>query len=269
MIKALVAIALFASALVLAQTPGSNLGYTDTPMLPGLRYHVHDPSRPHPAVVTPGAQTGAAPSDATVLFSGTDLSQWTTTKPASAEATAGRPWKVENGYVEVAPNAGDIRTKEKFGDVQLHIEWAAPAVVRGTSQNRGNSGVFLQGRYEVQVLDSFDNPTYADGQAGAIYGQWPPLVNPVRRPGEWQAYDIVFEAPRIEEGKVVTPAYLTVFLNGVLLHHRKEVMGPTVHRALASYAAQPVEDSLVLQDHQQPVRYRNIWIRRLGSYDKP
>jgi 3-keto-disaccharide hydrolase len=270
MTKTLLAFALFASTLALAQTPGANLGYTDTPMLPGLPYHVHDPARPHPPVVTPGAQPGAAPSDATVLFSGTDLSQWTSTKqPAPAEATAGRPWKVENGYVEVVPNAGDIRTIQKFGDVQLHIEWAAPASVRGTSQNRGNSGIFLQGRYEVQVLDSFENPTYADGQAGAIYGQWPPLVNPVRKPGEWQAYDIVFEAPRFEGGKVVTPAYLTVFLNGVLLHHRKDVMGPTVHRALASYAAQPAEDSLVLQDHQQPVRYRNIWIRRLAPYDKP
>ena len=189
MTKSLLAILLFASVIVLAQTPGANLGYTDTPMLPGLPYHVHDPSRPRPTVITPGAQTGAAPSDAIGLFTGADLSQWTTTKQS---------WKVENGYVEVVPNAGDIRTKEKFGDVQLHVEWAAPAVVRGTSQNRGNSGIFLQGRYEVQVLDSFENPTYADGQAGAIYGQWPPLVNPVRKPGEWQTYDIVFEAPRIE-----------------------------------------------------------------------
>jgi hypothetical protein len=270
MTRTLIATLVLASTLVVAQTPGANLGYIDTPMLPRLPYRVHDPSRPHPAVVIPGTQAGAAPSDATVLFSGTDLSQWTTTKqPASAEAAAGKPWKVENGYVEVVPNAGDIRTKEKFGDVQLHVEWAAPAVVRGSSQDRGNSGIFLQGRYEVQVLDSFENPTYADGQAGAIYGQWPPLVNPVRKPGEWQAYDIVFEAPRFDGDAVIRPAYLTVFLNGVLLHHHREVMGRTVHRALASYASQPAEDSLVLQDHQQPVRYRNIWIRRLGPYDKP
>jgi hypothetical protein len=165
------------------------------------------------------------------------------------------------------PNAGDLTTKDKFGDVQLHVEWATPATIRGTSQNRGNSGIFLQGRYEVQVLDSYDNPTYADGQAGAIYGQWPPLVNPVRKPGEWQSYDIVFEAPRFDGPALVTPAYVTVFLNGVLLHNRKEVMGPTVHRALARYAPQPLEDSLVLQDHQHPVRYRNIWIRRIGQYD--
>jgi hypothetical protein len=151
----------------------------------------------------------------------------------------------------------------------LHVEWAAPAQVRGDSQNRGNSGIFLHGRYEVQVLDSFDNLTYPDGQAGALYGQWPPLVNAARKPGEWQSYDIVFEAPRFEGARLVTPAFMTVFLNGVLLHNRKELMGLTVHRALASYAAQPAEDSLVLQDHQQPVRYRNIWVRRLRQYDAP
>jgi hypothetical protein len=171
--------------------------------------------------------------------------------------------------MEVAANAGDLRSKEKFGDIQLHIEWAAPAAISGNSQNRGNSGVFLQGRYEVQVLDSSDNLTYADGQAGAIYGQWPPLVNATRKPGEWQSYDIVFEAPRFEGAKLIKPAYLTVFLNGVLLHNRKELMGPTVHRALAKYAPQPEEDSLVLQDHQNPVRYRNIWVRRLETYDRP
>jgi len=236
----------------------NDLGYTDTPMLPGLAYHVHDPARPHPAVVTPAAQPGGAPSDAIVLFAGQDLSQWTPGR---------QPWKVENGYVEVVPNAGNLTTKEKFGDVQLHVEWAAPAMVRGTSQNRGNSGIFLQGRYEVQVLDSWENPTYADGQAGAIYGQWPPLANPARRPGEWQSYDIVFEAPRFDGQKLLAPAYVTVFLNGVLMHNRKEIMGPTVHRALAKYEPQPLEDALVLQDHQQPVRYRNMWIRRLPQYD--
>ena len=260
MTKSLVAFVILVGAVVAAQAPNTDLGYTDTPMLPGLSYRVHDPARPHPRVVTPGAQRGGAPSDAIVLFDGRDLSQWTTTKQA---------WKVENGYIEVLPGGGDLRSKERFGDVQLHVEWAAPAQVRNTSQNRGNSGIFLQGRYEVQVLDSFDNLTYADGQAGAIYGQWPPLVNPTRRPGDWQAYDIVFEAPRFDGDRLVTPAYLTVFLNGVLLHHHKEVMGPTVHRALAKYAPQPAEDALVLQDHQQPVRYRNIWIRRLRGYDLP
>ena len=254
MTKTIAATLLLAAATLLAQTPGANLGYTDTPMLPGVPYHVHDPGRPHPAVVAPGVQPGAAPSDAVVLFGGKDLSQWTASK---------QPWKVTDGYVEVVPNAGDLTTKETFGDVQLHVEWAAPAAVRGTSQNRGNSGIFLQGRYEVQVLDSHQNQTYADGQAGAIYGQWPPLVNPARRPGEWQSFDIVFEAPRFERENLLKPAYLTVFLNGVLLHHRQELMGPTVHRALARYTAYSGGGPLVLQDHQQPVRYRNIWIRRL------
>jgi len=244
-------------------TPSANhdLGYDDTPMLPGLPFHVHDPLRPHPPVVTPAAQAGGAPSDAIVLFDGKDLSQWQSRGRGS--------WTVANGYFEVVTGTGDLATKQKFGDVQLHVEWAAPAEIRGNSQNRGNSGIFLQGRYEVQVLDSYQNPTYADGQAGALYGQWPPLFNATRKPGEWQSYDIVFEAPKFEGGKLVKPAYATVFLNGVLLHNHKELMGPTVHRQLAQYAAQPAEDSLVLQDHQQPVRYRNIWIRRLSPYDRP
>ncbi len=254
------ALILLPGIVLLGQTANHDLGYDDTPILPGLPYHVHDPKRPHPPVVTPAAQPGGAPSDAIVLFDGKDLAWWT---------VARRPWKLENGYFEVVPGAGDLATKEKFGDVQLHIEWAAPAEVRGTSQNRGNSGIFLQGRYEVQVLDSFQNPTYADGQAGALYGQWPPLVNATRKPGEWQAYDIFFEAPKFENGKLVKPAYATVILNGVLLHNHKELMGPTLHRQLAHYAPQPEEDSLVLQDHQQPVRYRNIWIRRLAQYDQP
>jgi hypothetical protein len=235
------------------QSGNNDLGFTDTPMLPGLPYHVHDPARPYPPVVTPAAQPGGRPSDAIVLFDGKDLSAW----------ESGERWKVRNGFFEVAPGAGDLKTKAKFGDCQLHIEWAAPAEVRARSQGRGNSGVFLQGLYEVQVLDSYDNPTYADGQAGAIYGQWPPLANATRKPGEWQAYDVVFEAPRFEGEKVVKPAYLTVFLNGVLLHNRKELMGPTVYRQVAKYTPQPAEGPLVLQDHGNPVQFRNIWIRRL------
>jgi hypothetical protein len=251
---------LVACFVSLALAQNSPVGYTDTPMLPNLPYHVHDPARPHPAVVTPAAVSGGAPSDAVVLFDGRDLSHW---------AAGRQPWKVENGYMEVVPNAGDLKTKEKFGDVQLHVEWASPEQVRGNSQNRGNSGIFLQGLYEVQVLDSFDNLTYADGQAGAIYGQWPPLVNATRKPGQWQSYDIVFEGPRFEGQKLVKPAYLTVFLNGVLLHNRKELSGGTVHRQLAKYGAQPPEESIVLQDHGDPVRYRNIWVRRIKNYDAP
>jgi len=139
----------------------------------------------------------------------------------------------------------------------------------GAGQGRGNSGVYLQGRYEIQVLDSNDNPTYADGQAGAIYGQWPPLVNAVRPTGEFNSYDIVFEAPHFDGGKLVKPAFITVFLNGILLHNRKEAMGPTLHRELAHYEPAPAEDSLVLQDHNHPVRYRNVWVRRLKGYDLP
>jgi len=256
---------LLTAIAVFGQNANHDLGYDDTPMLPGLPFHVHDPARPHPPVVTPAAQSGGAPSDAIVLFDGKlvdgdALSQWQSSKAN---------WKVADGYFQVVPGAGDLATKQKFGDVQLHVEWAAPVEIRGNSQNRGNSGIFLQGRYEVQVLDSYQNPTYADGQAGALYGQWPPLANATRKPGEWQSYDIVFEAPKFEGGKLVKPAFATVFLNGVLLHNHKELMGPTVHRELAKYAAQPAEDSLVLQDHQQPVRYRNVWIRRLAAYDRP
>jgi hypothetical protein len=260
-----------AAALMFAQNANHDLGYTDTPMLPGLPYRVHDPSRPHPPVVTPSSLPGGAPSDAIVLFDGKDLSKWTAAKltPGVTPLDAPAPWKVENGYMEVVPGKGAIATKEKFGDVQLHVEWAAPAVVAGNSQGRGNSGIFLQGRYETQVLDSYQNPTYADGQAGAIYGQWPPLANPTRKPGEWQSYDIVFEGPRFEGGNLVKPAFVTVFLNGVLMHNRKEIAGPTQHRMLAKYEPQPAEDSLALQNHGNPVRYRNIWIRRIKAYDQP
>ena len=242
-----------------------DLGFEDTPMLPGLPYHVHDPNRPHPPVVTPAVDPGGPPSDAIVLFDGKNLSGWVGHPSSITKAGQSGPaeWKVENGYAEVVPSSGDISTKEKFGDCQLHIEWAAPAEVRGNSQARGNSGVLLMGRYEIQVLDSYDNPTYADGQAGAIYGQWPPLANPVRKPGEWQAYDIVFEAPKFEGETLVKPAYFTVFLNGVLLQNHRASMGPMVYRQVAHYTPQPAEDSLVLQNHNSKVRFRNIWIRRL------
>jgi len=276
-IIATIGVGLMMCSMGAAQTPAPSqsanhdLGFKDTPMLPGLPYHVHDSDRPHPPVVTPAAQLGGAPSDAIVLFDGKDLSHWTAHHSDITRAgSSGQPeWKLENGYVEVVPNTGDIATKEKFGDCQLHVEWASPPEVRGNSQSRGNSGVILMARYEIQVLDSFNNPTYADGQAGAIYGQWPPLANPTRGPGEWQAYDIVFEAPKFEGEKLVKPAYFTVFLNGVLLHNRQASIGPMVYRQVAHYTPQPAEDSLVLQNHNARVRFRNIWIRRLGAYDEP
>lgn len=267
-------LAALSGILALAQTPppkvNHDLGFDDTPMLPGLPYHVHDYNRPHPPVVTPSDRPGGAPSDAVVLFDGRDLSKWrgqrsSITKAGSDEAQ----WKVESGYFEVVPKTGDLATKEKFGDVQLHIEWSEPEGISGTSQGRGNSGVILMGKYEIQVLDSYKSPTYADGQAGAIYGQWPPLANAVRKPGDWNSYDIVFEAPKFEGEKLVKPAYFTVFLNGVLLHNRKESMGPMVYRQVAHYVPHPAEDALMLQNHNNAVRYRNVWARRLGTYDQP
>jgi hypothetical protein len=178
-------------------------------------------------------------------------------------------WKVENGYFVVGGGTGEIVTREKFGDCQLHVEWSSPTEVRGTSQGRGNSGVLLMSRYEIQVLDMWDNRTYADGQAGAIYGQWPPLANPARRPGEWNTYDIVFEAPKFEGERVVKPVIFTVFYNGVVVQNHKESMGPMVYRQVAKYTPHEPEAPLMLQDHNNPVRYRNIWIRRLGTYDSP
>jgi hypothetical protein len=268
---------LFGAALVatslltvlVAQTqqarPG-DLGFTDTPMLPGLPWHVHDPARPHPPVVTPGATPGAPPSDAIVLFDGKDLSKWSSRGPKGEIVDP--KWPLRDGYFETGAKTGSLYSRESFGDVQLHIEWAAPTPAVGTSQGRGNSGIIIMGLYEIQVLDMYDNKTYADGGAGAIYGQWPPLVTVPRKPGEWQTYDIIFEAPRFEGGKVVKPAFQTVLWNGVIVHNRKEVMGPMVYRNVANYnTPHDAELPLMLQDHNNPVRYRNIWIRRLGKYD--
>lgn len=263
---ALLALAVSAPQLLAADPKAYPTGYTDTPYLPGDRWRVHDDARPRPRIVEPGtanmaAKPGNAPSDAVVLFDGSDLSQWV--QRGRGGKMLEPAWKVENGYIEIAPGTGSLMTKEKFGDVQLHIEWATPAEPRAASQGRGNSGVMLMALYEIQVLDSYDNISYADGQAGAIYGQYPPLVNASRKPGEWQTYDIVFEAPRFEDGELAKPAYVTVFHNGVLLHHRKEMMGPMRHRAPSEYKAHPAELPLLLQGHGNPVRYRNIWIRPL------
>ncbi len=266
--KFLVLAPLLCTAALVAQQPEKPvLGYTDTPIIVGQTWHVHDPDRPHPATVTPGPYfVELPPSDAIVLFDGTDLSHWQLAK--SSQSNAGKPtgdpaWKVENGYMEVVPGKGEIGTKEKFGDLQLHLEWASPTPPKGDSQGRGNSGVFLMGLYEIQVLDSWNNPTYADGQAGAVYGQWPPLVNPIRPVGQWNTYDIFFEAPRLDGDKVIKPAFVTVIFNGVIVQNHTQIAGPTMHRQLAHYVAQPAEDSLVLQNHGNAVRFRNIWARRL------
>ena len=256
-------------AVAQQQKPG-DLGFTDTPMLPGLPWHVHDPARPHPKVVTPGDQPGAPPSDAVVLFDGKDLSHWYQMgRGADRDKMVPAQWKLGDGYFEVVGGTGNLYSREKFGDCQLHVEWSSPAVVKGTSQGRGNSGVLIMSRYEIQVLDAFNNPTYADGQAGAIYGQWPPLANPARKPGEWNTYDILFEAPKFEDGKLSKPAYVTVLYNGVMVHHHKELMGPMVYRQVAHYTPHEAEEPLMLQDHNGDlVRYRNIWFRRPAAYDQ-
>lgn len=233
-------------------------GYTDTPNIPGSRWKVHDSTRPYPEVVTPAAH-GAAPSDAIVLFDGSDLDAW------QANDGAAPGWKVADGFMEVAQ--GGIKTKQAFGDCQLHIEWAAPTELEGAGQGRGNSGVFFMERYEIQVLDSYENPTYPDGQASSLYGQFPPLVNASRPPGEWQTYDIVFTAPRFEGERLITPAKVTVFHNGVCVHHARELHGPTAHKTTRGYEPHG-EAALSLQNHGNPVRYRNIWIRELEGHDE-
>jgi hypothetical protein len=263
--------ALCLSAYVCAQTKGKNYrtsptGYRDTPVLPGQKWKVHDIDRPRPRIVTPAAQIGQPPSDAIVLFDGKDLSHWQNEQKGKLVPAS---WKVENGYMEVTPGTGTLVSKEKFGDAQFHVEWAAPTELSGDSQWRANSGFLIMNRYEIQVLDCYNNPTYADGQAASIYGQWPPLVNACRKPGEWQSYDIVFEAPKFEGEKLVKPAYATVFHNGVVVHHHQQIIGRMAHRVVGTYAPHAPEEPLALQDHDVPVRYRNIWVRRLQGYDQP
>ncbi len=241
-------------------------GYTDTPLITGQKWRVHDADRPQPRIVRPAerfSQGTDAPSDAVILFNGVDLAKWT-------KDGGPAPWKVENGYMEVVPKSGSIETKEKFGSFQLHLEFAEPTPPHGESQERANSGVFLHGLYEIQVLDCYNNLTYPDGTVGGIYGQWPPLVNAAKPPGEWQTYDIFFEAPRVENGRVVEPAYVTVLLNGLVAQHHQAILGPSMHRAVAAYGPDtPTRGPIGLQDHGDPLRFRNIWIRPLGEYDKP
>ncbi|HEX3998892.1 MAG TPA: DUF1080 domain-containing protein [Pirellulales bacterium] len=206
---------------------------------------------PEPKVVTPG-EHGSPPSDAIVLFDGKDLSQWD-----------GGHWTVKDGAVTAG--GGDMHTKKSFGpDYQLHVEWAEPEKVVGSSQGRGNSGVFLADRYELQVLDSYNNPTYYDGQCASIYKQWPPLVNACRKPGEWQTYDIVFESPRFDEkGKLLKPGYETVLQNGILVQNHSEIIGSTSWDQVPAYSAHPPKEPIRLQYHGNPVRFRNIWVREV------
>jgi hypothetical protein len=222
---------------------------------------VHDMNRPQPPRVEPGKTPGAPPSDAIVLFDGTQaaMSNWETV----SEKSKG-DWVVKDGALQCTPDAGYIQTKEKFGDCQLHIEWAAPTPVHGDSQGRGNSGVFLMGMTEVQVLDNYDNPTYADGFAGSVYGIMPPMANPLRKPGEWQSYDIIFRRPIIKDGKVIDPGAQTVLINGVVVQDNTPLEGGGGHKSRSNPPKPfPETGPLQLQDHGNPVRFRNIWYRNL------
>lgn len=225
----------------------------------------HDRERPAPAPVTPATpstqdQPGKPPSDATVLFDGKDLSAWV--------AMDGSPtkWVIHDGALECVPGSGYVRTLQSFGDCQLHVEWAAPLPPKGDSQGRGNSGLFFAaGRYEVQVLDSYQNKTYADGSAASIYGQYPPEVNASLAPGQWQTYDVVWTAPRFDaDGKLLSTARVTVLHNGVLVQNNVELTGPTGWVGRAPYKAHPERTPIAFQDHGNPVRYRNVWVRELG-----
>lgn len=229
-------------------------------------WRAHDLTRPRPPLVTPGraAEPVPPPSDAVVLFDGSGVGAWR----SRAGGAAG--WVVRDGAMEAVPGAGYVYTRQAFGDVQLHIEWAAPAPPKDSGQGRGNSGVFLMGEYELQVLDSYHNDTYPDGQAGAAYGQYPPLVNASLPPGAWQSYDIVFRRPRFDSaGMLQTPARMTAFQNGVLIQDAVVLWGPTEWLQADRYVADSGRGPIALQDHGNPVRYRNIWVRELPEGPPP
>ena len=268
--------------------PNNGLGETDQPLIPGQPWRIRDLNRPKPVTVTPGRHAGDPPMDAIVLFDGTDLSHWTVGGPGRG-GPGGQPpatpapttWRVENGYVEMTPGAGSLTSKERFKDFQLHLEFAEPAVPLGNSQYRGNSGVMVGGR-EIQILDNYNNPTYADGYVAAIYNQWPPLGNPSRPPGEWQTLDVAYMAARYEGDKLIRNAFVTVFLNGVMVHDNREIQPG---RAGGGRAAPPpggargnvpggqavppgADQPITLSGHPSAipgnaVRYRNVWVRRV------
>ena len=240
-------------------------GFQDTPMEPDGKWHVHDPARPQPPVVTPGifSQMAPPPSDAMVLFDGKDLSQWRD-KKSGGDA----PWNVEDGAMVSAK--GDIVTTNEFGDIQLHLEFREPTPGRGDGQGRGNSGVFFMDRYEIQVLDCYINKTYADGATGGLYGQHPALANACRPPGEWQTYDIVFNPPHFAaNGDVTTPAYVTVILNGVVVQNHQAFRGPTNWRTVGKYTPHGPTGPISLQYHNNSVSFRNIWVRSVPVVNEP
>ncbi|HEA29768.1 MAG TPA: DUF1080 domain-containing protein [Leeuwenhoekiella sp.] len=216
---------------------------------------------PEVPVVTPGEKLGDAPSDAIILFDGANLDQWVSQK----DTTKAAPWEiVDNDYLQVVPGSGVIQTKMKFGDIQLHLEFSAPDNVEGSSQGRGNSGVFFQNRYELQILDSYHNRTYRNGQAGSIYKDHAPLANPMRGPQDWNVYDVVYRAPRFKENGVIdTPAEITVFLNGVLVQNDATIHGLTLYIGLHNYPEAHGDDVIALQDHGNKTQFKNIWVRKL------
>jgi hypothetical protein len=230
---------------------------------PDPQWIEHDRNRPQPVAVTPAVastqeQVGKAPSDAVVLFDGKDLSQWVNLDGTPTQ------WIGRDGYMECVKGSGYARTLQCFGDCQLHVEWAAPTPAQGEGQGRGNSGVFLGlDRYEIQVLDSYNSKTYADGGAASVYGQYPPLVNASLPPGQWQNYDIIYTAPRFDAGKLTSPARLTVIHNGVLVQNNVELTGPTSWLDRGAYLPHPEKQPISLQDHGNPVRFRNLWVREL------
>lgn len=245
---------LHAADLVFARDGSGVYGYKDTPILPWCGFHVHDPDRPAPPRVNPGPPTPPAPipSDAIVLFDGRDLSQWETNE-----------WRVVDGQIEAL--AGNLVSRQRFGDIQLHVEWLAPPDFEGPWYDRGNNGVMLMGLYEIQIFDSYNEKLYPDGQAAAIYGQTPPLVNVTRPPGQWQTFDIFFTAPRFDADQLVAPARVTMLHNGVLVHLNEIIHGETRHRALPEYRRNISSGPIVLLGHNCPVRFRNIWVRQLDS----
>ena len=247
---------MFLAAIVIGAQPApeEHYGYTDTPLLPGSIWHVHDSRRPLPPVVAPGPFISSpAPSDAIVLFNGKDLSQWADVKNGA----------ITNDSFSIQ-QTGQIHTKQEFGDCQLHIEWATPAKPDGDAMLWGNSGVFMLGLYEMQIIQT---DIYADGISGAVYGQFPPLVRAVRPPaGEWQSCEIFFTAPQFAEGRLAAPARVTVVLNGVLIQDHQALLGPTRHRQLATYDNQATRGPVMLQYHGSEVRFRNLWIRPLAAH---
>ncbi|MGF1448232.1 MAG: DUF1080 domain-containing protein [Opitutales bacterium] len=242
------------------QPENAALGYSDTPVLPDSGYHVHDGTRPQPPVVVPAAN-GGPPSDALVLFDGTSLEAWTHRDGRAAQ------WSIENGEMVIRPGTGDLHTRASFGALQLHLEFRCPTDLKGGHFDRGNSGIFLMERYEVQVIDSHENLLYADGAVGAVYGQYPPLANSIRPPGQWNTFDLLWTPPVFEGAAMRQAPVLTAWLNGVVQHHGLRLLGQTQHLERPLVEPHPAQAPLHLQEHGDPVAFRNIWARPIQDYD--